>query len=425
MKNAAGVFLTGKRLAIVIVALFLISGLAVYGYQTYMLYKNVKVVKVEPIGFNVEGWPLPSAVTITYRIIVHNPTGYSLTIEELYYEVYVEGNYLTRGYKENIYISPGDNPIDVDVRITTADALNVIANIIRKGSREIYWEIRGELTVPIKLFGILRITSIDVPYKVEGVYTVIPSEAWKERIEAHWERTEITLGEMAQATVIIHGPFRGYVTVQIRKDLALQPDEVVYDEDMGLVDVGYGEKEVFYVTFQPPEASSLTLRGYYIAVIVDGYEWIQESNYPPRLKVYKTYKTTPPYTSPSPSPPPPSGYLVIERAYWLVNGYPAFNTDYGDIVEAIVEIRAEAGTVSGVVTIIVKKDKRGLPDEKLLTESFYVNLASGQKTTLSIEFIVTDKPSFFLRGYFIEIYLDGERLYTMPSEYPPRLKLGS
>jgi len=78
-----------------------------------------------------------------------------------------------------------------------------------------------------------------------------------------------------------------------------------------------------------------------------------------------------------------------------------------------------------MVTIIVKKDKRGLPDEKLLIDSFYVDLAAEQKTVLSVKFIVEDKPSFFLRGYFIEIYLDREKLYIMPSEYPPRLKLGS
>ena len=42
------------------------------------------------------------------------------------------------------------------------------------------WKIRGKVTIPIKLFklfGLIKVFSIDVPYDAEGTYTLTLSKA--------------------------------------------------------------------------------------------------------------------------------------------------------------------------------------------------------------------------------------------------------
>ena len=73
------------------------------------------------MGFSVKGLPEPSEVTIIFRIIEHNPTEYSITIEKFYYEIYVEAMFLASGQRENI--PPRATNIDLDIHVTAYDAI--------------------------------------------------------------------------------------------------------------------------------------------------------------------------------------------------------------------------------------------------------------------------------------------------------------
>lgn len=138
----------------------------------YSIYKSMEIIETKIVDFNVEGWPIPVGATITFRVTVNNPTEHSVTIEKLYYEIYVEDTFLASGSKEYITIFPGQAHINLDVHVTTQDALRTLAIIISEGGKEIHWKIRGVVRIPIKLFNMVKIASIDIPYEAKGTYSL-------------------------------------------------------------------------------------------------------------------------------------------------------------------------------------------------------------------------------------------------------------
>jgi len=136
------------------------------------IYKSMEIIETKIVDFNIEGWPIPVGATITFRVTVNNPTEHSVTIEKLYYEIYVEDTFLASGSKEYITIFPGQTHINLDVHVTTQDALRTLAIIISEGGKEIHWKIRGVVRIPIKLFNMVKIASIDIPYETKGTYSL-------------------------------------------------------------------------------------------------------------------------------------------------------------------------------------------------------------------------------------------------------------
>lgn len=84
----------------------------------------------------------------------------------------------------------------------------------------------------------------------------------------------------------VGGSLKGTLTIRIRKDLALLPDEDYKVESFN-IDISEGQAMELTVTFLAAEKSSLSFRGYFIQVDFNswGTSWTMESSYPPRLKV--------------------------------------------------------------------------------------------------------------------------------------------
>jgi hypothetical protein len=117
--------------------------------------------------------------------------------------------------------------------------------------------------------------------EVEDAYWIIGSTKVttamvSDRVEAH-----VTIRA-------IDGPLEGYVTVKVRKDIALLPD-TDYLVKTYQISVRNGEETDVSLTFYPDEASVGSLRGYFIEVDFTTWdkEWTMDSSYPPRLKASK------------------------------------------------------------------------------------------------------------------------------------------
>jgi len=78
----------------------------------------------------------------------------------------------------------------------------------------------------------------------------------------------------------------GIVTIHIRKDMRLLPDE---DYKVQSFHISLSKDQVIEltVTFIASEKSGLTFRGYFIQIDFDSWDttWTMENSYPPRLKV--------------------------------------------------------------------------------------------------------------------------------------------
>ena len=232
-------------------------------------------------------------------------------------------------------------------------------------------------------------------------------------VDAYWvvegEKTaSCKAGDVVEAYVVLKavgGEVDGYVEVKIKKDRALQPDVDYYAEQFTLK-LAEGESTHLVVTFIPDEASSKTLRGYFIE-LEGAISWTMPSEYPPRLKVYSALE----------------GQLEVVDAYWLVKGVQVSTCKVGDKVEAHVKVRAKGGSVFGSIVMKIRKDLAFMPDEDYVVKTFEIALNQDEELELILTFYPDEASSLTLRGYFIE--LEGLISWTMESEYPPRLKVES
>ena len=101
--------------------------------------------------------------------------------------------------------------------------------------------------------------------------------------------TEVSQGQSVTAVtrlMSVGGLSEGYVTVCIRKDYALLPDDDVIVNSY-MVSLGESEYADVEITFTASEKSGFTFRGYFIQVDFYswGDDWTMSSSYPPRLEV--------------------------------------------------------------------------------------------------------------------------------------------
>jgi hypothetical protein len=111
--------------------------------------------------------------------------------------------------------------------------------------------------------------------------------------EAFWlvdnQRVSTTrLGENVEAHVVIKATeeYVGSIVVKIRKDIALWLDSNYLISTIP-VNLKGGEEKEMKITFMPDEASTGSLRGYFVEIDfrVTRTTWVMENSYPPRLKV--------------------------------------------------------------------------------------------------------------------------------------------
>jgi Late embryogenesis abundant protein. len=274
--------------------LFYLSQL--YDAARSLVVKEISVADVSLEGFNPPGDLMPDAIHVTIYVSVHNPSMFSLEVERFVYTIYVKGSYLGEGVYERIYIPAGaERTIYLYVTSHIVDVLKIIADMIMRGDTTLDYEVKGYVRVPVKLFGVVYVASVDVPFDRGGTYQLpyrpplpsIPRRTPRPdvRVNAYWERSEVRVGEAVAAVVEVWGPVSGVLEVVVKKDFRFMPDEVAYVERF-TVDIPPGGYRQFRIIFIPSEASGALLRGYFITVKLNKVEiWTQPQGYPPRLKV--------------------------------------------------------------------------------------------------------------------------------------------
>lgn len=285
------------KVAAGVIILILILGVGVHFYQMYTVAKSIEFKGASIDSFSIEGFnppfdPIPDAISLRFRVLVYNPTSYSLELDRLTYTFYIEERYLGEGIKENIYIRPnGETTLYFDFTTRTGDILRILGDMIMRGDTAIDYEIKGIATVPVKLFGAVRIFSVEVSFDQKGYYVIpikLPGAKPTVRfIDAYWGSTQAYVGTPVNVVVEVQGPVSGSIKVVVMKDIPLMPDKQASVKSFP-VNVPSGGYQKFTVQFIPDEASSWKLRGYYLVIELDGKKvWVQSDGYPPRLKVLK------------------------------------------------------------------------------------------------------------------------------------------
>jgi LEA14-like dessication related protein len=163
--------------AVVIILVILIIGLGINFYQLSNAYDRLEIRETELMDAKLEGInPLmfdfiPEEIIYEFRVLIHNPSDYPITVDEMRYQVYVESFFLGEGIEQDISVpANSETPLYFTVITETGDTLRVMADIIFNQGDPIEYEIKGYLVVPLKLFGIVQVTTVDVPFEKTGNY---------------------------------------------------------------------------------------------------------------------------------------------------------------------------------------------------------------------------------------------------------------
>ena len=212
---------------------------------------------------------------------------------------------------------------------------------------------------------------------------------------------------LAKAVVIAQGgPVNGTCTIKVAKDIALGLDQD-YATGSTVINIAAGKSQTVSFSWSPDAASDEDgLRGYYILIYFDGSKiYTMSDDYPPRLTV---------------SSVPASG-ATVSNVYWQVGASTVTNAQIGDTVLAKAVVTAQGGRISGSYTIKVSEDIAFSPDVDYAQSSGSLNLAEGGSQTISLSWSPDSASGDGgLRGYYIQVLLNGSSIYSMSADYPPR-----
>jgi len=408
---------TTTKIAIIILALVIVVGFAVPLYQLNELRTKLTIQEVKVSGISQKGTiPLigiPSTIEIGFDVIISNPTPYTLDLERMTYTVFLQGTQFTEGFKHDILIPPNSTtPVRIDIEIDLLKTASIVVDAVKRGVVE--YKIVGVVDVPIKLFGFIKVFTLSLPYETGGtgsLGSLVSGEGFKPLyvVDAGWDSHQAYVGDSVKAYAVLKSDqlLTGTAMIVIKKDLALLPDAEVLRQTFP---VSFPGERKLELSFMPAEASSISFRGYFIEVWYEGDKiYSMPDSYPPRLKVLGAQAA--------------QGTITVLESYWVVAGQKVTVSELGSNVEAHVTLKAQNGPIAGELILKVKKDISYAPDTDYRQFSIDINLNSEESRDFFFTWSPDEASAGSLRGYFIEIWFNGQKIKTMDSSYPPRLKV--
>ena len=144
-----------------------LTGLIVIGIIIYLILLYVtaqslaaKVTGIESVGFD----PLSNSVKTCFTVQVNNTGPLDVTIEKIYYKIYVDNKYLGEGVKKNIIIGKGSSNIKLCLTAESKAIADSLAEIIVHGGK-VNVTVEGYVEIPIKSFGVIKLWTVQLPFK--------------------------------------------------------------------------------------------------------------------------------------------------------------------------------------------------------------------------------------------------------------------
>jgi LEA14-like dessication related protein len=110
-----------------------------------------------------------------------------------------------------------------------------------------------------------------------------------------------------------------------------------------------------------------------------------------------------------------SGIPFQVTAYWSTP-----ETRRGSQVNAIVEV---VGPVTGYLEVQIIKDTVYRAERPVQEEAFIVDLEGGQVERFTVRFRPEEATRIPVLGYYIVVYLNGQKVFEQENAYPPRLRV--
>lgn len=153
-------------LAVVLIIIFVGIGFAIPVVQLDQFRKNFEIEGLELNDVSVVDSfiGIPTRVKLVFGVSVHNPTFLPFALERMSYSMFINAKFIGDGFTENVLIPSGTTrPIPLPIEISTAGILIGLIDVIGSGTFQL--EVKGNMEIPIKFYGIVKLFTISIPFE--------------------------------------------------------------------------------------------------------------------------------------------------------------------------------------------------------------------------------------------------------------------
>jgi LEA14-like dessication related protein len=140
----------------------LVIGIIVYFAMLWVTSQNItaELKEIYSARYSIA----ENKLEICFLVEVNNSGLIDVTIEKIYYKVYINGEYFGEGSKENIVINRGTNRLNLCIKSPPSATLrSILIPLVNKGKVNV--TIKGYIDIPIKSFGIIKMWTLELPYE--------------------------------------------------------------------------------------------------------------------------------------------------------------------------------------------------------------------------------------------------------------------
>lgn len=150
-----------RWVALGIVSFFLV-GIGFHLVQLYQLRDQIKISDLRLADWKFRELP----PKLELELVLHNSGASSLVVDGLSYTILLEGNRIgSDAIRDLVIPAQGTGYIPIRISLGAGDLVKLIGSVISSGGFDL--EAYGSALVPIKLFGIIRIFQIEIPYRFQ------------------------------------------------------------------------------------------------------------------------------------------------------------------------------------------------------------------------------------------------------------------
>jgi LEA14-like dessication related protein len=158
------------------ITIFIIVGLLVYLYWVYaaasaLSIENEKIKSISPTGS-------PGEYIAVLGLTLDNPTSTTIEVDRITYHAYIEDNFVGEGEETYFKIEPGVHELEFPVTFNIQDLPVNAKTLFLEETANL--TIKGEFSIPAKVFGLFTYTTITAPYSITEQVSSGGSDNWGE-----------------------------------------------------------------------------------------------------------------------------------------------------------------------------------------------------------------------------------------------------
>jgi LEA14-like dessication related protein len=131
-----------------------------------IVFNAANSLEIEEIGvISVAPGIVLGDFVVSFDITLNNPKGSTLDVDRITYRLHLEDEFIGDGEKTDFLVEPGSQSLEFQVTFNIYDLSAPAQELFFSDTATL--TIKGEMTVPVKLFGVWRYTEVTVKYEEE------------------------------------------------------------------------------------------------------------------------------------------------------------------------------------------------------------------------------------------------------------------